>query len=285
MHIFPLPAKEEIKAYYEYDYSIQYLNEKNDRLRYQLKRYFLYKIKHRFAALRFDSQMKFISFHLKHHAARRYKNMLDIGCGTGATLHYFNKKGWQVEGLEFNPYFAQKIRDTLMNENIIESDIESHDFGDKKFDLIVMSHVFEHLARPIEVLKKIKELLVRDGFIFIEIPNSAHELFKHPDYDDIEHTFFYSYDTLKKILQISGFRVIDIESVDPLELAIGRHFYSAILYFKKGKIIKMMIPTLHFIFSAFSLFKLIFLKRNTSIIKKDTTGSCLRAIAVLGENK
>lgn len=43
---------------------------------------------------------------------------------------------------------------------------------DIKFDTIIMSHVLEHIADPVEVLKRIRTWLKEDGIFLISVPNA-----------------------------------------------------------------------------------------------------------------
>jgi|WetSurMetagenome_2_1015567.scaffolds.fasta_scaffold19356_2 SAM-dependent methyltransferase len=38
---------------------------------------------------------------------------MDIGCGSGSVLYFFKKDGWQVEGLELSPVFAEHVKKHL----------------------------------------------------------------------------------------------------------------------------------------------------------------------------
>ena len=63
----------------------------------------------------------------------------------------------------------------------------------KKFDLIICNHVIEHVAQPLQVLKKLVSYLDDHGHIFIEVPM---EVWKHPPLarEPVTHiNFFYSW--------------------------------------------------------------------------------------------
>ena len=41
----------------------------------------------------------------------------------------------------------------------------------KQYDVIVMGDVLEHVIEPVKVLKKVKQMLKKDGILWISTPN------------------------------------------------------------------------------------------------------------------
>lgn len=97
----------------------------------------------------------------------------------------------------------------ILNLNIIEDFFESHDFGDEKFDLIVMVHVLEHFYNLKRTLLKCHELLSNGGYLLIELPNIL------KPYRSLDHYFLryvhpvnFSPFTIKSFLSINGFSIV-----------------------------------------------------------------------------
>ena len=61
-----------------------------------------------------------------------------------------------------------------MGVKILTNDVDNEidDMHHGSFDLIVMRHVLEHLENPVTALKKIVNLLSKDGILYIAVPNS-----------------------------------------------------------------------------------------------------------------
>jgi SAM-dependent methyltransferase len=107
--------------------------------------------------------------------------------------------------------------------NIIKhhSMFEDFDF-DFQFDTIIMSHVLEHIEKPLEVLTQIKNWLKNDGIFVVSVPNakSLHRLvavkmgllpteYTLNDRDHVlGHYRVYDLDTLSKDLLTSGFKIV-----------------------------------------------------------------------------
>ena len=77
--------------------------------------------------------------------------ILEIGSSTGHFLESIKNNVSKVTGIELDPNHAKFARENC-NLEIFEQPLEKIDFGDKKFDVIFMFQVFEHIQNPIEFL-------------------------------------------------------------------------------------------------------------------------------------
>jgi 2-polyprenyl-3-methyl-5-hydroxy-6-metoxy-1,4-benzoquinol methylase len=147
---------------------------------------------------------------------RKGCTVLDIGCGFGFFLRLVekNKNYNNLVGIEPSVAVVKYIQ-----KNFRYSKVEYHNLTfdnycsggiNKKFDFIVMSHVLEHILYPNDLLIKIKNLLAKDGFLYIEVPN----LFKYSgplsNFIQLPHPFNYSPCTLDLMLKKHGFRAIKL---------------------------------------------------------------------------
>src|SRR3989344_957479 len=107
---------------------------------------------------------------------------LDIGCGEGWALAFFQEKGWNVVGLDYslagcevhNPECLDKIRPGDIYKNIPKLKKEG-----KYFDLIFLEHVLEHVVDPLILLKDCKNLLKVKGILVVKVPNDFSILQKY----------------------------------------------------------------------------------------------------------
>ncbi|MBU1911912.1 MAG: class I SAM-dependent methyltransferase [Candidatus Omnitrophica bacterium] len=99
---------------------------------------------------------------------------LDIGCGTGELADSIVKKGFKVSCCDFSAKAVEIARKNY-NLNSVLCDLdEGLPFCDSTFDLVVASHVMEHVFDPIFVIKEISRLLKKDGIFLAAIPNDLH---------------------------------------------------------------------------------------------------------------
>ena len=98
--------------------------------------------------------------------------VLDIGCGKCEFISFFKKKGWEVTGIEQSEYSLnnKNIKNSVLIGNaneIIKRLIKQN----KKYDLISLNNVLEHLLDPVIIINHIKKLLKKNGILSINIPN------------------------------------------------------------------------------------------------------------------
>ena len=152
------------------------------------------------------------------------RKMLDVGfSGNTTNMDYFAARGWLTWGIDRNV-------DIEPGGRIYQGDFVDYDFAlpvdektlkevigelslnDRKFDLIWMSHVFEHFNDPIKALYKAYDLLEDDGILYIStpdidfinktgVPNFAH-------FTKDEHYLMWSESALKRELERIGFKVV-----------------------------------------------------------------------------
>lgn len=141
----------------------------------------------------------------------RQTRLLDIGCGTGQFILSALRYGWSVQGVEFMPQACEKAKS--LGLSVFQGTLEQAHFPDKSFDLVRMSHVFEHLPDPVGTLKEIDRILSDRGLVLITVPNFGGmlgRLFKKGWWcvDSPRHFYLYTPRTLRAIAEKSGFEVV-----------------------------------------------------------------------------
>jgi len=135
--------------------------------------------------------------------------VLDIGCGMGSLLGGFRKRGWDAYGVEPTPYYSKFAREKYGAE-VITGFFEDVSLPGFYFDMVTLSHSFEHFPDPTETLTRIRSLLKDEGLIYVGVPN----IFKlgHFKCFQAPHLYNYSANTLGLILRKTGFEPRDIDS-------------------------------------------------------------------------
>ncbi len=80
----------------------------------------------------------------------------------------------------------------------------------KKYNMVMLFHVFEHLTEPDKFLVQVKNMLLPGGILFLGLPDVSRPPEPSEKYFHIEHCFYYSPQTIQSTLQRYGFRTIKI---------------------------------------------------------------------------
>ena len=96
------------------------------------------------------------------------KFVLEVGCGAGGILQYFKQKGHTVKGIDLGDEyinFGRQEHGLDLTTGMLDT-IQL----DKLPDLIIYSHVLEHLLDIEKELKLIKNISNENTLIYIEVP-------------------------------------------------------------------------------------------------------------------
>lgn len=111
-----------------------------------------------------------------HYSKVNIKSMiLDVGCGNGFLLNEFSKHGFKnLYGID--PFLSNGNYNHL---RLYKTDLLNFNCN-KKFDLIMFHHSFEHIEKQGDTLEKAKSLLNDRGVIIIRTPviNEAFRIYK-----------------------------------------------------------------------------------------------------------
>jgi predicted SAM-dependent methyltransferase len=139
----------------------------------------------------------------------RDKNILEVGCPSGklALKANYYKKWYIVE--------PNKNSSVLFHDKIefIEKYFDDNFILNEQIDVIVHSHLFEHIYEPNIFLKKCNQILCEDGVMFFGVPNMEYfvDTKLSPFFGVFfEHTIFLNKKNITYMLNKNGFELIDI---------------------------------------------------------------------------
>ena len=160
----------------------------------------------------------------------RKGSVLDVGCGNGSFLLFAERHGWRPFGADI----ALSPETSRLTCPLWEGRLPEIDFGHATFDVIRFNHVIEHLQNPLVELERCKSLLNPGGLIFIGVPNvaglspriknlqsrSGLKKKKWRHYAATHHLFFFTSDTLRAMIERSGYQVV--EWLTPVDKEYGK---------------------------------------------------------------
>ncbi len=137
-------------------------------------------------------------------------DILEVGCGAGGILYAFKLAGHKEYGIDFGEeyidYGVKKYGLNLKVGSLLEIDVEY------KADVIIYSHVLEHVLDIKNELNLIKSHLKNDGFVYVEVPGLK---YIHKTYDmnflkylQNAHTYHFTLNSLNRVFTNNGFTKI-----------------------------------------------------------------------------
>lgn len=141
------------------------------------------------------------------------KTILDIGCGSGELLHFFNVNCWDTLGIEPN-FNAREFAKKQYNLKVFD-EAYLDEIPEKSKDVISMWHVLEHVYDLNERIIQLCKILKDDGVIFIAVPNRISfdaEYYREfwAAYDVPRHLYHFTPDTMEKLLTKHSLSVVEI---------------------------------------------------------------------------
>jgi SAM-dependent methyltransferase len=181
-------------------------------------------------------------------------NILDIGCSNGAIISDISKElskrkiESELHGLEYSQaYIDEAVGKGI---SVIQGGIEAIGKFEKKFDLIIMSHVFEHLIDLDVALNDLKGYLNEDGYIYIEVPGVKNLLTENRYSYDLNtyfihcHNYHFELATLQQVIEKNDLycikgdeKVACLVSENPATSAPEMGYYNFLSYLKDCSIV------------------------------------------------
>ncbi len=160
--------------------------------------------------------------------------LFDLGAGWGHFMLAGKELGYDVYGVEISeqPY--------LYCVNDLKLPVDHIDFfkmdETKKFDVITMWDVLEHIDQASPFLEKCNKLTNPGGYLFLQVPQiDSYFAKKHKDnwkMMGLDHVNYFSKKTITQILEKNGYEVLKIKSSFEIKLFI---MYTLLPFFKKFK--------------------------------------------------
>jgi SAM-dependent methyltransferase len=135
--------------------------------------------------------------------------VLDVGCATGALLLYLRERGWQVSGVEISP--AAEYACTERGLEVWGLPLEENRLSPALFDLIIASHLIEHLNDPASFVFEAGRILRPGGYLLVTTPNiagfQARLLGSRWRSAIFDHLYLFSVRSLTSLLAKGGFNI------------------------------------------------------------------------------
>ncbi len=162
---------------------------------------------------------------LRYQLIKKYKpsgSLFDLGAGWGHFMLTGKQLGYDVYGIEISeqPY--------LYSKNDLKLPVDHIDFfemkEDKKFDIVTMWDVLEHIDKADDVIAKCARITAKDGYIVIQVPQIdsyfAKKYKENWKMMSLDHVNYFGKKTITQLLAKHGYKVETIKSSFEIKLFI-----------------------------------------------------------------
>jgi 2-polyprenyl-3-methyl-5-hydroxy-6-metoxy-1,4-benzoquinol methylase len=188
-----------------------------------------------------DFDHRFLQTEHKLTAFRQWKNLMerhthqtlegasvmDVGCGIGGFLDYAHSLNLQTYGFDVS---KAHVKLASAKHGMVRCVSSFNDYSrvlgtPPMIDMVTMWDVFEHVRDPVRFLVDIRQALTSSGgTLFISVPNGAVNPIKvrlaaarhaPPGLIPWEHVFYYTPQSLRRVVEAAGFEVMAVGGVLP----------------------------------------------------------------------
>lgn len=168
---------------------------------------------------------------------KKTHRVLDIGCGSGTiTRNILRTVGCTSIGIDVSEecikYASEKsIQEGLASDFLVGS-IESLPFIEKTFDIVIASHIIEHVPFPEKIFLELKRILKDGGILLLTTPNYTsfwplaelifdHTIAKKGYSLHDQHITKFNPSMIKKLFKKTGFSDTVVETYYTLSLPLS----------------------------------------------------------------
>jgi 2-polyprenyl-3-methyl-5-hydroxy-6-metoxy-1,4-benzoquinol methylase len=137
------------------------------------------------------------------------QRLLDLGCNLGSFVQLAQARGFDASGLDASPAAVAFGRQHL-GVNLACGRIESAVVEPGSLDIVVASHVLEHLPDPVALLRRAREWLRPSGWLLVSVPNFASPIarWSHERWAGLvptQHIWHFTPQALRRLTAHAGF--------------------------------------------------------------------------------
>ena len=165
-----------------------------------------------------------------HFYSKKGEMVLDIGCGDCSSLIEINYLGAKAFGIEADSNIKSIAKS--LNLKVHFGSVEDNPFSGRKFDLIVMNQVIEHIPEPDKCIRIIKRRLSKNGRIIFVFPNRNSFWNKITGIKWINwhipyHLHHFNKKNFQTMIENSGLKITNTKTITPNVWTILqiRHFF------------------------------------------------------------
>ncbi|MEG4441131.1 class I SAM-dependent methyltransferase [Microcoleus sp. AT9_B5] len=157
-------------------------------------------------------------------------SFLDVGCGEGFALAWFANNNWSVSGIDYSTAGLEQMNPNLLphvESGDVFAILERRISESKRYDLIWLNNVLEHVLNPVSLLFSLLNLVTPNGILIATVPNDAstYQEFLLENGNICErfwvaipdHLAYFNYESLVRTVTATGWKCLDVIADFPID--------------------------------------------------------------------
>ncbi|EON75726.1 SAM-dependent methyltransferase [Lunatimonas lonarensis] len=193
----PRPDKANIGKYYDSTEYVSHANKTNNLINLLYKAVRIYTTRQKLRWINSVNKSK--------------GRILDFGCGTGHLLKILQDDGWQTTAFEPNPIAAKQAENLLQQQSLSNISVLK---SEKKFDVITLFHVLEHIHDLHKTFKILLDRLKKRGTLYVAVPNiNSHDFIHYKEnwaaLDVPRHLYHFTSNSMEYLAERYDLKIIE----------------------------------------------------------------------------
>jgi SAM-dependent methyltransferase len=153
--------------------------------------------------------------------------LLDVGCGDGTAMQAARRVGWLPDGCEVSEGACAVARQRGFR--CFGGDWEDK-LPQESYDMVLLSHVLEHLEEPLQTLKTLRGTLRPGGALLVGMPNLDSSLGRAFGEAWIanpvpEHLWHFTHAHVLRMIEAAGYHVCEVRRQSALRGTLAPHLW------------------------------------------------------------
>lgn len=188
----PRPSEEDVRRYYSSEYRLDYKGHSTPSMRHIAR-------SGRGALNRYRALAPYI---------QPGDRILDAGAGGGEVVYVLRKLGFDASGLEPDEQYARHAREAL-GVPVTTGFVQDAVIPAGSFDAVTMYHALEHVEDPSAILSRLRDWMVDQGVLLIEVPNVEAVCIAPAHRFHFAHFYHFNRDALEALGRKAGFEPVE----------------------------------------------------------------------------
>jgi len=105
-------------------------------------------------------------------------SLLDLGCGYGKDIQYFQKEGFEACGIDISSEMINLAKKIVPQAHLTQASFDKLPYGDESFDIVFSRYAIQHSHNTEQVFREIYRVLKPRGYLIFLVTHPMRHYFE-----------------------------------------------------------------------------------------------------------